>query len=215
MGLAVMRLLLASTVLAAALAGTSAETVLERMRREKAKYQAQAATPAGKKAAMPDAQMDMIALIKDGNIEGVRRYLANAQSNDGAAVTDRMENGAWHTSCKVQSGTVSVAIASLFIKYNLPMNVSSRPRAALDRICEARSLRPSFPNHRAGPRFLAHHSQCSLISLAFPPSLTNRSRGHPRVSQSKNARGQSPLAMCIQYGNTEMVELLVRHFAPF
>ena len=131
-----MRLLLATAVLLAALVSDGhAETVLERMRQEKAKFAARQANTGTAPPSRPDVGDALITSIQAGNVEGVRRYLAHTQSNDGAGVTDRMQNGAWHAACKVQSAAAAVEIASMFIKFNLPMNVCS-------------SL-PLFPHHTA------------------------------------------------------------------
>lgn len=150
-----MRLLFVTVVLAAALAPAGADTVLERMRREKQKHLERAGNSAEDRAAFKkakeaaaargDAPRDLLEAIKEADVDGVRRFLANAKTTEDVAVTDRMKNGAWHASCRVQSQAAAIEIASMFIKYRLPMNVRSSIHNLLPNL-----LRPP-PNRQLQP----------------------------------------------------------------
>lgn len=107
----------------------STETVLERMRREKAAYEAQ--TDAGKKAWAAERGLgksaqedDLLSVIKTGDAAKVARKLDEIGSRP-IDETDRMQNGVLHLAAKIVNNDAALSIARLLIQKKPPMNVRS------------------------------------------------------------------------------------------
>jgi predicted cobalt transporter CbtA len=124
-----------------------AETVLERMRREKAAYAAKTATTAGREAweksngIGSSAPTGLLPLVKAGDIAAVRSLLATAGSNpDLLAESDRMQNGVMHQTAKIMNNDVALAIGQMLVELNPTMNVRNAPWTTARSPCRASAM---------------------------------------------------------------------------
>ena len=143
MGLAMARfaLALAAAIMLCFAPVGSTETVLERMRREKAKYEAQAGTAAGKKEwqarhGLANSDLladDLLTVIKTGDVAKVSRKLEQIGTKPIDDV-DRMQNGVLHYAAKILNNTAAKSIGSMLVQKKPPMNVrSAAPRQTICR----------------------------------------------------------------------------------
>ena len=110
----------------------STETVLERMRREKAAYEAQASTAAGKKEwqtrhGLANSNLladDLLAVIKTGDVAKVSRKLEQIGTKPIDDV-DRMQNGVLHYAAKIVNNDAAKSIGRMLVQKKPPMNVRS------------------------------------------------------------------------------------------
>lgn len=108
----------------------SAETVGERMRREKAAYEAQVGTAAGKQEwqarhGLANSDLladDLLAVIKTGDVAKVSRKLDEIGTKP-IDDTDRMQNGVLHYAAKVANNDAAKSIGWMLVQKKPPMNV--------------------------------------------------------------------------------------------
>jgi hypothetical protein len=114
----------------------STETILERMRREKAAYESQSGTAAGKRAwaashglGKSGQEDDLLSVIKTGDVAKVERKLDQIGSKP-IDETDRMQNGVLHQAAKITNNDAALSIARMLVQKKPPINVRSATHTA-------------------------------------------------------------------------------------